>query len=104
LLVAARDVDREPAADLVLEAAVDADVVARAIDLVARLEAGEHLRARELRLGRRAERRGAEAVRRRVAGVDLIALDAELAAEHERRLVDDALMELVLQIEVRDRF
>ena len=66
-LEATADVDGDLLGDLALDAGVDADVVARAIDLVARLKAGEHLRAGQLRLRRRAERRVAEAVRRLVA-------------------------------------
>jgi hypothetical protein len=94
VLVAATCIERDLLRQLALDTSVDARRVARAIDLVARLKAREHLRAGQLRRAIGVRRR-AERVRRFVAGMDLIVLDAELGAEHEREGLDRLRIELV---------
>src|SRR2546422_5816228 len=77
---------------LALDTAVDADAVAAAVELVGRLEAGEHLGAGFLRpagggrveIDARPAATVAELPGRVLAGVDAVFLAPELTARHER--------------------
>src|SRR5439155_25378193 len=92
VLESAADVDQETFAHLAFEAPVHAEAVARAVDLIGRLETGEHLRAGFLggagRRGVEVDARPGAAVAelpgRFLPGVDPVLLPAKLAARHER--------------------